>query len=469
MTTALKRIATGGWVTLALGWAGAVAAQDSPPPADQAAPASIAAPSSSPAPAAVPIPVDAGAPRTAPPKAKKKVAHVASLRESALSDDPTPTLKPDTFFATAKASERYAAIVEAGGWPRIAAPLKAGAEGPEVAILRKRLAAEGDLDASKATDGPASASWDDDVTGAVKHFQARMGLRQTGEALGATLTAMNVPAATRLKQLASSAQRLSAADFAYGDRYVVVYLPALSVEAIEDGRVAHRYVAIVGGVDHQSPEISARISVINLNPTWTVPTSIIKKEIIPKMRKDPGYLTRSKIRILDGDGDIIDPESVDWNTERAVSYTLRQDSGVGNSLGSIRIGMPNKLAVYMHDTPSKGLFGADYRFLSHGCVRVQGVYDLAEWLLQGTPRGAGAWDKQALLARIKDGAREDIRLAKVVPVIWVYLTGWANGDGVANFRDDVYGADTVSQATASTASASVSVAPQTNPIGAPRR
>jgi murein L,D-transpeptidase YcbB/YkuD len=116
----------------------------------------------------------------------------------------------------------------------------------------------------------------------------------------------------------------------------------------------------------------------------------------------------------------------------------------------------------MHDTPSKGLFGADYRFLSHGCVRVQGVYDLAEWLLQGTPDGAGAWDKQALLARIKAGAREDIRLAKSVPVIWVYLTGWANGDGVANFRDDVYGADTVSQVTASAAPASPSAASQTN-------
>jgi murein L,D-transpeptidase YcbB/YkuD len=448
-------------IALAVGWAGAAAAQESPSaPLTNQAPAATA-PSPSPIPAAVPIPTDSGAPKIAAPRAKK-VAHLAPLREAALSDDPAPTLQPETFFATAKASERYAAIAEAGGWPRIAAPLKPGAEGPEVTILRKRLAAEGDLDAGKATDTPASASWDGDVTEAVKHFQARMGLRQTGEAAGATLTAMNVPAAMRLKQLASSAQRLSAVDFAYGDRYVVVNLPALSVEAIENGRVAHRYVAIVGGVDHQSPEISARISVINLNPTWTVPTSIIKKEIIPKMRKDPGYLTRSKIRILDGDGNVIDPESVDWNTERAVSYTLRQDSGAGNSLGAIRIGMPNKLAVYMHDTPSKGLFGADYRFLSHGCVRVQGVYDLAEWLLQGTPDGAGAWGKQALLAKIKDGAREDIRLAKSIPVIWVYLTGWANGDGVANFRDDVYGADTVSQVTASVAPAPPTAGSQTN-------
>ena len=143
------------------------------------------------------------------------------------------------------------------------------------------------------------------------------------------------------------------ANFPFGDRYVVVNLPSTSVEAIENGRVAHRYVAIVGDPEHPSPEIAAHIQVINLNPTWTVPISIIKKEIIPRMQRDPGYLTRAKIRILDGSGQEINPKAVNWSTERAANYTLRQDSGAGNSLGSIRIGMPNKLAVYMHDTPSK--------------------------------------------------------------------------------------------------------------------
>ncbi len=108
--------------------------------------------------------------------------------------------------------------------------------------------------------------------------------------------------------------------------------------------------------------------------------------------------------------------------------------------------MPNKLAVYMHDTPSKGAFGSDYRFLSHGCVRVQGVYDYAAWLLEGTRRTFGGWDKAALQAKIKEGARYDVNLAKAVPVIWVYLTGWSNGDGPASFRDDVYGVDNVGEA-----------------------
>ncbi|HEY5207674.1 MAG TPA: L,D-transpeptidase family protein [Roseiarcus sp.] len=393
------------------------------------------APGASPSTTAPALPVQAAA----PPKPKK----VAPPRETALSDDPRPTLQPDTFFATAKASERYSAIVDAGGWPTDIAAIGPGTKGPAVAKLRKRLAIEGDLSGAEAS----GLAWDNGLTAGVKRFQARMGLRQTGIVSGATLKAINIPARVRFKQLASSADRLAGSNFSFENRYVVVNLPSTSVEAVENGRVAHRYVAIVGDPEHPSPEISAHIQVVNLNPTWTVPTSIIRHEIIPRMQRDPGYLTRAKIRILDGQGKEINPKSVNWSTERAVNYTLRQDSGAHNSLGSIRIGMPNKLAVYMHDTPSKGAFGADYRFLSHGCVRVQGVYDYAAWLLEGTPGGpSGGWDKAALQAKIKEGARYDVNLAKAVPVIWVYLTGWSNGEGPANFRDDVYNVDNVGEA-----------------------
>ena len=380
----------------------------------------------------------------APPK-PKKVAPPAPPRETALSDDPHPTLQPDTFFATAKASERYSAIVDAGGWPTDIAAIGPGTKGPAVAKLRKRLAIEGDLGAGEAS----GLAWDNGLTAAVKHFQARMGLRQTGIVSGATLKAINVPARVRFNQLASSAERLAGLNFSFDDRYVVVNLPSTSVEAVENGRVAHRYVAIVGDPDHPSPEISAHIQVVNLNPTWTVPTSIIKKEIIPRMQRDPGYLTRAKIRILDGSGKEINPKSVNWSTERAANYTLRQDSGAGNSLGSIRIGMPNKLAVYMHDTPSKGLFGADYRFLSHGCVRVQGVYDYAAWLLEGTRRrpvrrlgqgGAAGQDqgRRALRHQPHQSGAGDLGLSDRL----------GERRRAANFRDDVYGVDTVGAAQA---------------------
>ncbi len=309
-----------------------------------------------------------------------------------------------------------------------------GSRGPAVAALRKRLAVEGDpLEAV-----PPGDVWDAQLAGAVKHFQARNGLRETGVVAGATLRAINVPARIRFKQLASSSQRLAGVNFPFGDRYVAVNIPSAAVETIENGRVAKRYVAVVGDVDHQSPEVTARISAVNMNPTWTVPTSIIKNEIIPKMRKDAGYLSRQKIRILDGRGAEVDPRAVDWSTERAVNYTLRQDSGKGNALGSIRIQMNNKHSVYMHDTPSKAYFGRDYRFLSHGCVRVQGVYDLAAWLLEGSGNYAAA-DLTAKIGK----EREDIRLRQPVPVVWVYMTGWASADGTVHFADDVYQVDTI--------------------------
>ncbi len=448
--------------TIALPPAPAVPAAAATMPAPVAPPAAAQVPAAnSPAPgtpamASSPTATPAAAPASAAPTTpvvaakRKHIAPPPPPREMALSTDPTPTLTPETFFATAKASERYAAIADAGGWPEIAGRVAPGASGKAVSTLRLRLAIEGDLgkaegmDPNDTTAGMFSTKWGPDLTEAVKRFQARHGLKETGIVAGATLKAINVPARVRFTELASSAQRLAGRDLNFGDRYVVVNLPSASVEAIENGHVVHRYVAVVGNPDHASPEVDARVVAINLNPTWTVPSSIIKNEIIPKMQKDPGYLSREHIRILDGAGNTINPRSVDWSSQRAANYILRQDSGASNALGNIRINMPNKYAVYMHDTPSKRFFGGDYRFLSHGCVRIEGVFDLAAWLLEGTGGAPdGTWTKDAMLKQVKTGEHEDIKLSKPVQVAWVYLTGWADGNGKVQFRDDVYGIDTV--------------------------
>lgn len=390
--------------------------------------------------ATAPTPSPAAPIPTAQVKAAKKVAPPAPPRETALSTDPDPTLTPETFFATAKASERYASISDAGGWPVVAGPLTPGASGKAVTTLRLRLAIEGYL----RKGGMFDTKWGPDLTEAVKSFQAHHGLKETGLVEGATLKDMNVPANVRFTELASSAQRLAGRQFSFAGRYVVVNIPSAAVETVENGVVHKRYVAVVGDPDHPSPEVDAKAVAVNLNPTWTLPVSIIKNEIIPKMQKNPGYLAKEKIRILDGAGNEVNPRSIDWSTQRATNYILRQDSGTANALGSIRINMPNKYAVYMHDTPSKRFFGADFRFLSHGCVRVQGVYDLAAWLLEGTPGAPdGQWTKDVVAAKIDGGEHQEVRLTAAVPVTWVYMTGWSNHEGPANFRDDVYGLDTI--------------------------
>ncbi|NBJ10854.1 L,D-transpeptidase family protein [Microvirga arsenatis] len=356
-----------------------------------------------------------------------------------ISQDTRPTLDPATFINTMRAAWTYKRIAEAGGWPTLppGTVLKAGDKSPLVAVLRQRLALEGDLPAGST----ANTVFDGELSEAVKRFQARHGLPETGAVRARTLQAINVPALTRHRQLTASAQRLAGSTFAFGDRYVVVNIPSAAVEAVERGEVVRRYVAVVGKTDRPSPTVETRITAVNLNPTWTVPVSLIRKDIIPHVRKDPAYLEKMKIRILDAKGQEVDPKTLDWSTESAVNYTLRQDSGAINSLGQIRIDMPNKHAVYMHDTPKKQLFAQDARFHSSGCVRVADVVGFAEWLLRDTGGASGKWTKSSIDAAIASTERQDIRLSKPVPVAWVYLTGYATPDGMVHFRDDVYGLD----------------------------
>ena len=171
-------------------------------------------------------------------------------------------------------------------------------------------------------------------------------------------------------------------DFTFGHRYVVVNIPAAVAEAVENGKVVRRHAAIVGKPDRPSPTLTTHLTAVNLNPTWTVPLGILKKDIRTKMRRDPGYIARMHMRVLDGSGREIDPSSVNWQSDGAPNYTVRQDSGSFNALGALRFDMPNPHSVYLHDTNNRSLFSADYRFQSSGCARIENPRDLAVWLLQ---------------------------------------------------------------------------------------
>ena len=379
-----------------------------------------------------------GSAQTANPaqKAKPPAAQPSAPAVAPVSNSPIPTLDEGTAQRMAAAMLTYSALEVRGGWPTLppgAGKLAPGAKGPDVALLRQRLAITEDLPADKI----GGDSYDDVVAAAVRHFQARHGLTETGSMGPATLAALNVPVGKRLHQLAASIDRLAAMDVRFGERYVVVNLPSATAEAVEGDHVARRFVVVVGKTDRPSPTLTSMITAVNLNPTWTVPLSIAKKDIITKMRKDPGYLARMHMRALDAQGNEIDSRTIDWNSDRSPNFTLRQDSGTWNALGAVRIDMPNAYSVYMHDTNHKNLFANDYRFESSGCTRVAEVRDLAAWVLQDTP----GWGRREIDAGIEKGQRTDIRLTHKIPVAWVYLTGWATRDGVIHFRDDIYGLD----------------------------
>jgi murein L,D-transpeptidase YcbB/YkuD len=299
--------------------------------------------------------------------------------------------------------------------------------------LKQRLLASGDL----APEAVAGDVYDANVTEAVKRFQRRHGLSDLGTVGRLTLKAMNTPVESRLNQLTATLERLKGNGFNFASRYVVVNIPGASVEAVENGTVAQRHLAIVGRPDRPSPVIQANISSVNLNPYWTVPMSIVKADIIPHMRKDPTFIAKSNMKLLGAENKEIDPASVNWATLKNPYFYVRQEPGPTNSLGQMKIDMPNGDAVYMHDTPKKTLFRNDVRFNSSGCARIEGVRDLGAWLLEGTE-----WNRQSIEDEIAKGERKNITLKKQVPVAWVYLTGWQGADGQVQFRDDIYGLDT---------------------------
>ena len=350
----------------------------------------------------------------------------------------TPTLSPATVAATEAAVATYQNIVSQGGWGTVpnVASLHIGSKGQAVVALRHRLQVTGDLDQAAGM----SPAYDAYVEAAVKRFQARHGLGQTGIVSKETITALNIPADLRLKQLETNLVRLRSFSGDLGQRFVMANIPAASVETVENGVVFSHHVAGVGKVDRQSPVMQTKATDINFNPYWTVPASIIRKDLIPKMQADANYLTDNHIRIFNKDNQEVPSSSINWHSMDATNYRYREDPGINNSLGVVRINISNPYGVYMHDTPTKGVFGDDFRFVSSGCIRVQNVRDYVAWLLKDNP----GWDRDKIDAAIRSGERIDVKLAANIPVYWVYVTAWATPDGLVQFRDDIYNRDGLS-------------------------
>ena len=262
-----------------------------------------------------------------------------------------PTVGAATAQTTEQAVERYAAIVARGGWPQIPSVnmLQLGDRHPSVIPLRARLAASGDIDPNAA----GTDVYDFYVLGAVRRFQARHGITVDGIIRAETLTALNVPAPVRLTQLKVNVTRLRALGANLSPRYVVANIPAARIEAIENGVAVSRHTAVAGKPDRPSPEINSKIVQINFNPYWTVPPSIVQKDLIPKMQDQPDYLTKNHIRIFDSKQKELEPSQINWYSSDATHYSFKQDPGSLNSLGSIRINFPSAYGVYMHDTPLK--------------------------------------------------------------------------------------------------------------------
>jgi L,D-transpeptidase YcbB len=351
-----------------------------------------------------------------------------------------PTVSKANLAPTKAAVAQYEAIVAAGGFPVMPeVELEPGATDPSVATLRQRLTASGDLqEGSSYPDHYGS-----DLETAVKRFQASNGLAPTGMVDKRTIAALNVPAEVRLAQLKANLTRLSDLTKIVGKRYVMVNIPAAQIEAIENGAVFQRHSGVVGKPDRPTPMLRSTITDLAFNPTWTLPPTVIKEDLIPKGRDmqqsgAESVLVKFGIDAYEG-GKKIDPETIDWSSGRPLQLSYRQIPGKDNPLGFLKINFANSSSVYMHDSPKESLFGRNFRAASSGCVRVQNIEELATWLLTGQ----GSAEQVEHLK--ESGQTKTVRLRKPVTLYFAYVTAWATPDGVIQFRPDIYQKDGVGE------------------------
>ena len=227
-----------------------------------------------------------------------------------------------------------------------------------------------------------------------------------------------------------------------GDRYILVNIPSFGLELFDSGKRVMTMKVIVGKPYLSTPVFNARMTYMVLNPRWLVPRSIAIKEILPALRRDPGYLDRENLRVFEGSGPgrrEVDPETIDWHevSPRHFPYQFRQDPGPKNPLGRLKFIFPNPFDVYLHDTPSRGLFARAVRGFSHGCIRIEKAIDLADYLLKDNEN----WNRERLLAATDFSRERTVTLPHPISVEIVYFTAWVDEDGTVNFRDDIYGRD----------------------------
>jgi len=332
---------------------------------------------------------------------------------------------------------RHLQIEAEGGWPAVTPgdTLRPGDVDARVVEMRRRLAVSRDLPAGSNLE---SDRYDEVLEIAVKAFQGRHGLDADGIAGAKTFEALNVPVQTRINQLRLSLERLRWIDQDVSDDFVAVNIPDYRVFLLRDREIVWSARAQVGKPYRATPIFRGDIQYLELNPTWTVPPTILRKDILPRLKQDPSYVVNKNISVIDRDGRKVDPFSVDWSKySRGVPYTLRQEPGPNNSLGRIKFIFPNEHFVFVHDTPSRSLFDRSERAFSSGCIRIDKPLELAELLL----RDPDNWSQEDLQRVLDSRETQRVNLKPREPVLILYLTASLDVDGSIRFAKDIYGRD----------------------------
>jgi murein L,D-transpeptidase YcbB/YkuD len=351
--------------------------------------------------------------------------------------------RPRLYRDLQAALQRYRDIAAAGGWPVVPAgrTLRVGDVDARTLTLRRRLASTGDYSARETahgTDAAPSAAFDARLEAAVRAFQERHGLDPDGVVGPATFAALNVGVHERIDQIRLNLERGRWVFGKLAPRFVVVNTASAQVFLVERDEPIWQARAIVGRHYRQTPTFRSELEYLVLNPTWTIPPTILREDIVPLAKKDPGYLAKMRIDVLTGDGRVVDAGALDWKRlgPRNFPYVLEQRAGPNNLLGRVKFVFPNPFFVFLHDTPQKSLFDAAQRTFSSGCIRVEDPLELAELVLDDP-----TWTRARLEAEVATGNTRSVHLKAPLPVLVLYWTASVDARGRVRFLPDAYERD----------------------------
>lgn len=307
--------------------------------------------------------------------------------------------------------------------------LKPGGKDARLPALRARLLAQGYLAVPPEELG---STYDLPTQSALENFQRDHGLNPDGILGPASLSELNISAQLRREQLRANLERLRWLAGSMGDAEVLINVAAAEIQVRRNNQLLWRSRTQVGRAERQTPLLASRIVRLTLNPTWIVPPTILREDKLPAIRDDIGYLQRQQMSVLDRDGNLLDPHSIDWDNPGPIR--LRQSAGSHNPLGRVAVRFDNPFAVYLHDTPSQQLFSKAPRAFSSGCVRVEAVDTLLAWLLSPD-------ELSSVQTRIASGENQQYRLQHPAPLLIAYWTAEASQDGALRYYPDIYGRD----------------------------
>ena len=334
--------------------------------------------------------------------------------------------------------DQYQKILKSGGWQeiKIDGELGIGDVSSEIIILRNRLMMTNDMPENRGIND----IFDIFVEDGLKKFQFRHGITPTGVLDEMTKNALNLPIENKLRILGANKTRILNYMSGLGSKYIFVNIPGNYLLAVNDGKIEFQTKVVVGRDERPTPILSSNIYEINFFPYWHIPESIVRQDISKAMQIDSDYLEKNNIYIYQDYyyKDTVNPDYIDWYSDEPTLFKFRQNPGYANSLGVAKINFANKHAVFLHDTPNKALYSDGQRFFSSGCVRVQNIDDLIQWLLSSND----SWERNKLENILNVAKTKTVQMKEQIPIKLGYLTAWVD-DGQVHFREDIYGKDPV--------------------------